>query len=197
MSPENKKPSNLDQAPQPVSPEKLKGFKDLVFAKVAESSKAVKYKDPLTEVDKTAAKWLPAENIQVHADIGTTHEPDYVEVLVNENLGRVGGIDTQIRKHYRFFPEAGISEYDEELVEYFNGKRLIGEEIQRAKEQMPEVDEETLDEEAKKMIEHARDFSQRYRGSGIPPMDKSNLNEAVAMLNRCDSSNEAPSPSFV
>lgn len=191
MSPENKKQSDLDQAPQPTTPEELKGFKDLIFAKVKTSGKSVKYKDSLTQVDKISAKWEPAANVQVHADIGGPHEPELVEILMNENLGRVNGIDTQIRKHYRYFPNAGISEYEEELVEYYNGKRLIGEEIQRAKEKLQEADDETLSEEARRMIEHARDFSNMYRGSAIPSMDKSNLAEVTTVLNQCGPSSEA------
>ncbi|MGH3631804.1 MAG: hypothetical protein ACRDRL_30745 [Sciscionella sp.] len=187
---------NLDQAPQPATPEELKVFKDLVIDKIKASGKAVDYKDPVTEAQTTTAKWTPEQNIDVHADIGGTHDPEHTEVLVINHVGRVGEIDAVITKHFRYFPLTETSEYEEEFVEYYKGKRLIGEDVQRAWESMPEIDLDSLDEEKKRMIEHAREQSHLYRGSNLPPMDTGNLDEVTAILSQCDPSNAAPPPVF-
>jgi hypothetical protein len=195
-SPETK--NNLDQAPEPASPEELEQFKILVHTKVHTSGKAVKYHDPIAEdVEIITAMWTPALNMEVHADIGTTHEPDYVDILINENFGRVKGIDTAIRKHFRFFPIAGVSEQELELVESHDGKRLMSEEVVRAIQAMEEADEQTLDEEKQRMIEDARDKSKTYKGMGIPPIDKSSLSEVIAILARCNPSNAETPPQIV
>lgn len=201
MFPENKNPINLDQAPQPATPEELEGFKDLVISKVKGSDKAVVYKDPITDIDAIASKWVPEESIDVHAEISPATSPASIDILVTEQFGQVQGIDTVLIKHFRYFPNTGGSEYDEEPVEFYKGKRLFGEELQRAREialkEMENIDEDSLDEDKKHMIEHAREFRQKFSGSTAPPLDRSHLQEITSLLNQCDSSNEDRAPTFV
>jgi hypothetical protein len=187
--------SPLDQAPQPATPEELKEFHELVMDKVSRAGMAGEHPDPITGEESTHAMWVLGENLAVHAQIGATHEPEAVEILVVESFGLVNDIDTEIQKHFRYFPNAEVSEFNEELVERNSeGRRLIGEELQRALELLPEVSQEELDEAKRLAIEHARKFMNEHGASNLPPLDKYNLDEVKAVLDRCNRFSERRSP---
>lgn len=189
---------DLDKAPVLATPEELNDFKNKVITKVRSSRRRKVRKDPDTGVETRYAWWRPKHNTFVYVDIGAMQEPEAIKMLVELKLGHVQGIDTRIHKHYRYFPGVGVSEYDEELAEYYQNRRLIGEEAQRLLEKMPEITDAELEEEKKAMIEHAKNFGKdKYKGMDYPELTKDQIDEVEALLDTCSEFTEVEAPQFV